>query len=115
MAYMLLIVEPRGQRTTRSALQGRAVYQRMLEYTATLRKRGVLLASDALKSESVRLEQHDGRVQLTDGPFSESKELIGGFILIDCQTRAEALGFAHECPAVQWATIEIREVGTCYE
>jgi hypothetical protein len=41
--------------------------------------------------------------------------LIGGFILIDCQTRGVALSFAHECPAVQWATIEIREVGTCYE
>jgi hypothetical protein len=115
MTYMLLILEPPGQRATRTGIQGREVYQRMLEYTATLRKRGVLLASDALKSEAVRLESHAGRAQLLDGPFAESKELIGGFILIDCPTRAEALDIARECPAAQWATIEVREVGTCYE
>lgn len=115
MSYMLLILEPRGQRASRTQAQGHDAYQRMLEYTATLRQRGVLLAADALTSEAVRLEQHEGRMQLLDGPFTESKELIGGFILIDCETRAAALAFARECPAAQWATIEVRELGTCYE
>jgi hypothetical protein len=48
-------------------------------------------------------------------PSPSSKELIGGFFLIDCQTRAEALRFADECPAAEWATIEVRETGPCYD
>ncbi len=115
MSYMLLIVEPRGQRRTRAPSEGRELYQRMLDYTSSLSQRGVLVASDSLKSEGVRLEKHGGKAQLLDGPFTESKELIGGFFLIDCPTRAEALRFAQECPAAEWATIEVRETGPCYD
>jgi hypothetical protein len=115
MAYMLLILEPTGQRAARTAEQGRDAYQKMLDYSAGLRKRGVLIASDALKSEAVRFGQYNGHAQRLDGPFTESKELIGGFLLLDCQSGEEALGFARECPAAAWATIEIRELGTCYQ
>jgi hypothetical protein len=115
MSYMLLIVEPRGQRLTRTRVQGHDAYQRMLDYTAALKQHGVLVASNSLKSEAVRLEKHDGKGQLRDGPFTESKELIGGFFLIDCGSRAEALRFADECPAAEWATIEVRETGPCYD
>ena len=75
----------------------------------------MLIASDSLKREGVRYEKRAGRPNLVDGPFTESKELIGGFFLIDCATRAQALGFAAECPAAEWATIEVRETGPCYE
>jgi hypothetical protein len=115
MSYMLLIVEPRGQRRTRTDAQGHDLYQRMVDYTNSLKQRGVLVASDSLKSEAVRFEKQDGKEQLLDGPFTESKELIGGFFLIDCDTRAEALRFADECPAAEWATIEVRETGPCYD
>jgi len=115
MSYLLLIVEPRGQRATRSPPQGREVYQRMLDYTATLRDRGVLIESNSLRREAVRLEKRSGEMRLTDGPFTESKELIGGFFLLNCATREEALELAGECPAAQWATIEVRAVGPCYE
>ena len=115
MSYMLLILEPPGQRATRTPAQGREAYQRMLDYSAQLRKRGVLIAADALQSPAIRFGQHEGRAQRLDGPFTESKELIGGFILIDCESADEALGYARECPAAAWATIEIRAIGTCYE
>jgi hypothetical protein len=115
MPYMLLIVEPQGQRRVRSPEEGREVYQRMLEYTAGLKARGVLLESNSLRAESVRLDVRAGKRSVTDGPFTESKELIGGFFLLDCTTREQALSFAAECPAAQWATIEVREVGPCYE
>jgi hypothetical protein len=114
MSYMLLIVEPQGQRRVRSPEEGRAVYERMLEYTAGLKARGVLLGSNSLRAESVRLNMAGGR-SVTDGPFTESKEMIGGFFLLDCATREQALSFAAECPAAQWATIEVREVGPCYD
>ncbi len=115
MSYMLLIVEPQGQRATRTASEGTDLYERMLKFSASLRERGVLVASDALKTEAVRLRRKEGRVLRTDGPFAESKELIGGFFLLDCPTRAEALRYAEECPACAWASVEVREVGTCYE
>jgi hypothetical protein len=115
MSYMLLIVEPQGQRRERSDEEGRAVYQRMVDYGADLTRRGLLAASNSLKSEGVRLRKSDGRAQLFDGPFSESKEFVGGFFLLNCETRAQALALAGECPAAEWATIEVREVGPCYE
>jgi hypothetical protein len=40
---------------------------------------------------------------------------VGGFFLLDCATREEALRFAGECPACEWATVEVRETGPCYE
>jgi hypothetical protein len=115
MSYMLLIVEPQGQRRSRTAEDGRDLYQRMLDYTESLKARGVLLASDSLRSRAARVSTRAGRQSVLDGPFAESKELIGGFFLLDCATRDEAVGFAAECPAAEWATIEVREIGPCYD
>jgi len=115
MSYMLLIVEPLGQRRTRSPDQGRGVYQRMLEYAETLKAKGVLLASNSLREAAVRLNVRAGKPKVVDGPFTESKEFIGGFFLLDCGTREQALSLAGECPAAEWASIEVREVGPCYE
>jgi hypothetical protein len=112
---MLLIVEPSGQRQSRSSADGHAMFERMLGYTRNLQARGVLLASNSLKSESVRLNMRAGKPTVIDGPFTESKELIGGFFLVDCATRDQALALAEECPAAEWASIEVREVGPCYE
>jgi len=115
MSYLLLIVEPKGQRMTRRAEEGLGLYERMLDYTESLKSRGVLVASDSLRSAAARLSVRGGRQSIVDGPFAESKELIGGFFLLDCGSRDEALQFAAECPAAEWATIEVREVGPCYE
>ena len=115
MAYMLLIVEPQGQRRARPLPEGRSVYQLMLEYTESLKARGVLVASNSLRERAARLSIRAGRQSVVDGPFAESKELVGGFFLLDCSTREQALGLAAECPAAEWATIEVREVGPCYE
>ncbi|HEV3180663.1 MAG TPA: YciI family protein [Steroidobacteraceae bacterium] len=115
MSYMLLIVEPPGQRRTRSPEQGRGVYQRMLDYTEKLKAQGLLLASNSLREASVRLDAREGRARVIDGPFTESKELVGGFFLLDCGSREQALRLASECPALEWAAIEVREVGPCYE
>jgi hypothetical protein len=115
MSYMLLIVEPTGQRHTRSPDEGRDVYQRMLDYAAKLEKKGVLRAVNSLREASVRLEVRAGRPRVTDGPFTEAKEFVGGFFLVDCGSREEALELARECPAAEWASIEVRETGPCYE
>jgi hypothetical protein len=114
---MLLIVEPVGQREARTEEEGRALYQRMLEYSADLRARGLLSLGQSLKShrEAARLRIRDGKRSLVDGPFAEAKEMIGGFFLLECNTREEALALAAECPAAQWATVEVRELGPCFQ
>ena len=115
MAYMLLVVEQRGQRAARSMDRGKDVYQRMLDYAESLKAKGVLIASNSLRSDAVRLNVRDGQPRVIDGPFTEAKEFIGGFFLLTCATRDEALAIAGECPAAEWATIEVRPVGPCYE
>jgi hypothetical protein len=115
MSYLLLIVEPPGQRQVRGPEAGRAVYQQMLRYTDSLKARGVLVATNSLKSGGARLTVRGGKRTVVDGPFTEAKELVGGFFLLDVKSREEALSLAGECPAAEWATVEIRETGPCYE
>ena len=114
MSYMLLIVEPQGDRADRSPADGQALYQRMVDYSRELKSRGILLGVNSLKSEAVRLHKRDGKASLVDGPFAEAKEFVGGYFLLDCHSIGEALAWAEQCPAADWATIEIREVGPCY-
>ena len=113
MSYLLLIVEPPGQRTGRGVAEGKQVYARMLRFAEELKARGVLRSVESLASDAsaVRVQVRDGRQRLVDGPFSEAKEMIGGFFLLDVATREQALAIAAECPAAEWATIEVRELG----
>ena len=51
---------------------------------------------------------------MLDGPFAEAKEMVGGFFLLDCKTQAEAVTIDAKCPAAEWGTVEVREVGPCF-
>lgn len=117
MPYMLLIMEPPGQRAERGLASGQEVYARMLEFGGRLKARGVLLAAESLASteQGVRLQMRQGQARMVDGPFAETKEMVGGFFLVDCATREEALAIARECPAAEWATVEVRETAPCYQ
>ena len=116
MAYMLLILEDPAQRGTRTREEGEAVFQRMLEFGRKLKEQDKLLAVESLASQSKgsRVQVRSGKTQVLDGPFAEAKEMVGGFFLLDCKTREEALAFARECPAAEWATVEVRETAPCY-
>ncbi|MDB5859097.1 MAG: hypothetical protein JWQ76_2786 [Ramlibacter sp.] len=116
MPYMLLIHEPVGQRATRTRAEGEAVYDRMVRFAEDLKRRELLLAVESLASQdtATRVQVRAGRPQVLDGPFAEAKEMIGGFFLVSCKTRDEALALARECPAAEWAAIEVRETAPCY-
>ncbi|HTC14489.1 MAG TPA: YciI family protein [Steroidobacteraceae bacterium] len=113
MSYMLLIVEPQGQRRERSAQELRHAYQRMLEFAEQLQRARQLVATNSLREDAVRVRLSGGKPVVLDGPFTEAREMIGGFFLLSCQTRAEALAIAGRCPAAEWATVEVRELGPC--
>lgn len=116
MPYMLLIVEPLGQREARGVEEGQVAYGQMLDFTEALRGAGVLMASSALASAATRLQQPEGSAapRVIDGPFAEAREMVGGFFLLNCATREAALAWAARCPAAAWATVEVRETGPCY-
>ena len=116
MPYALLVVEPPGQRSTRSDAEGRELYERMVRFSEELKRRGLLTVSQSLKTNGsdARVKVRGDSVFVTDGPFAEVKEVIGGVFLLTCETREQAIGIARECPAAQWATIEVRELGPCF-
>ena len=113
MPFLLLIFE-REDRTRWSAAQAREAAAAMTQFTDELRERGLYLASTPLRpsAEGARVESRAGRRIVVDGPFAETKEIVGGFILVDCRTRDEAIALASECPAAAWSTIEVRETAT---
>src|ERR1700676_2584783 len=112
MAYALLIVEPAGQRQTRSEAEGRALYERMVRFSEDLKSRGLLTMTQSLKTDTqgARVRVHGDRPTVVDGPFAEAREMIGGFFILTCESRAQAIALAEECPAARWATVEVREL-----
>lgn len=117
MAYMLLMMEPVGQRQARTEAEGREAYGSMVRWAGTLKERGLLLAAESLRSHASasRVQVRSGRSHITDGPFAETKEMIGGFFLVDCATHEQALALASECPAAEWLTVEVRGIAACFE
>ena len=116
MRYLLIVVEPRGQREARSEDEGRALYAEMLAFGQGLAARGQLVASESLRPDSsgVRIQCRSEQASLIDGPFSEAREMVGGFFLIECGGRDEAVRIAEACPAARFATVEVRECAPCY-
>ena len=116
MPHMLLIHEPAGQRASRPEPEGRILYQRMLDWGATLREQGLLLAAESLAGTetAARVSVQAGKPRIVDGPFAEAKEIVGGFVLVDVDTHEEALALARQCPAAEWATVEVRGLAPCY-
>lgn len=117
MQFMLLIIEPPHQRSTRTEAEGQAVYDRMVKFSEALQARGVLRGVESLQShaQATRVQVREQRAQVTDGPFAEAKEMIGGYFLVDVPSRAAAVALAAECPAAAWCTVEVRGFGPCYD
>ncbi|BBP02288.1 YciI family protein [Sulfuriferula nivalis] len=115
MRYVLLIHEPRELRETRNEVEGRVLYAEMVAF-------GEGLGEQLVASHSLRPDRHGVRVQaqpskplLRDGPFTETKEMLGGFYLIDCADMDEALAIAKRCPATRFGIVEVRACAPCYE
>ena len=116
MNVLLLIHEPHGQRAERSLAQGQDAYSQMLGFAEELKKQGKLRAVESLAGDDrgVRVQVRQGRTRTVDGPFTEAKEMVGGFFLLDCADMDEAKTLAARCPAAAWATVEVRPVGPCF-
>jgi len=84
----------------------------MMKYNEDLAKAGVLLALDGLHPPSMgaRVTFPGGKPKVTDGPFAEAKEVLGGYWMIQVKSKEEAIEWAKRCPASENEIIEIRQV-----
>ena len=84
----------------------------MMKYNEELAKAGVLISLDGLHppSNGARIKFSGGKPTVTDGPFIESKEVIGGYWMIDVKSKEEAIEWAKRCPARNADKIEVRQV-----
>ncbi|MGE0210067.1 MAG: YciI family protein [Parvibaculaceae bacterium] len=113
MRFMLLMI-PKGYETAKpdDPIGTVEAVEAMMKYNEELQKAGVLLALDGLHPPSMgaRVSFESGKPRVTDGPFAEVKEVLGGYWMIDVRSREEAIEWAKRCPASANETIEIRQV-----
>jgi|SRR5919109_2473271 hypothetical protein len=84
----------------------------MMKYNQALKNAGALLSLDGLHPPTVaaRVSFKGGNPKITDGPFAEAKEVVGGYWIIDVKSRDEAIDWARRCPAAEGDVIEIRQI-----
>ena len=112
MRFMMLMI-PLGYETAPPDIQLDPERVRaMMKYNEALKDAGVLITLDGLHppSTGARVSFAGGKPLVTDGPFTEAKEVLGGYWMIDVKSREEAIAWAKRCPASNNEIIEIRQV-----
>ena len=112
MRFMMLMI-PLGYETMPPNVQlDPARVAAMMKFNEALQKAGVLITLDGLHPPSMgaRVSFATGKPVVTDGPFTEAKEVLGGYWMIDVKSREEAIDWAKRCPASENEIIEIRQV-----
>lgn len=112
MRFMMLMI-PKGYETAApGAMPPVDHVEAMMKYNQALTDAGVLLGLDGLHPPSMgaRVSFTKGKPTVTDGPFVEAKEVLGGYWMIQVKSRAEAVEWARRCPAQDNEVIEIRQV-----
>jgi hypothetical protein len=113
MRFMMLMI-PKGYESAKPGTIPDDVkrVEAMMKYNESLQKAGVLLALDGLHPPSMgaRVSFPGGRPKVTDGPFAEAKEVLGGYWMIDVRSRDDAIEWAKRCLATENEVIEIRQV-----
>jgi hypothetical protein len=112
MQYLLLINDDEAQWGTMSDDERNAVYAEYGQYTQDLQTRGILVGANQLQPSETATVVHveDGKTLTTDGPFAETKEVLGGYYLIDVDTLDEALEWAAKIPSARYGHIEVRPI-----
>ena len=112
MKYLCMVFYDEKKLNAMSESESQALADESLAYDDALRKRGHFVAAQALESvhaaTTVRLRS--GKVSVTDGPFAETNEQIGGFILIEAQDLNEAIQLASKIPSARLGGVEVRPV-----
>ena len=112
MRFMMLMIPKGYENAAPGAMPDAKAVAAMMQYNDSLQKAGVLLALDGLHPPSMgaRVSFSGGKPKVTDGPFAEAKEVLGGYWMIQVKSKKEAIEWASRCPASDNEVIEIRQV-----
>jgi len=111
MRYMLLIGGDRSAPPPTPA-EGQTLVQGHAKFADALRGAGKMVVADRLRpdSDGARIRLKAGQPQVIDGPFAETKEVLGGYYLIECDTRDEAVEWAKKVPLREGGYVEVRPI-----
>jgi hypothetical protein len=112
MRFMMLMIPKGYESAAPGTVPDAKRVEAMMKYNESLQQAGVLLALDGLHPPSMgaRVTFPGGKAKVMDGPFSEAKEVLGGYWMIQVRSREEAIAWATRCPGSEDETIEIRQV-----
>ena len=112
MRFMMLMIPKGYEQAAPGTMPDAKSVAAMMKYNKELQEAGVLLALDGLHppSTGARVSFAGGKPRVTDGPFPEAKEVVGGYWMIQVRSRDEAIEWAKRCPGGPNETIEIRQV-----
>ena len=112
MRFMMLMIPKGYESAAPGTLPEADAVAAMMKYNEALQKAGVLLACDGLHPPSMgaRVTFEGGKPKVTDGPFAEAKEVLGGYWMIQVRSKEEAIEWAKRCPGGANEIIEIRQV-----
>ena len=112
MRFMMIVIPKGYESAAPDAMPDAETVAKMQVYNESLQKAGVLLALDGLypPSTGARISYSDGKATVTDGPFVEAKEFIGGYWIIQVSSREEAIEWARRAPMSNNEMIEVRRI-----
>jgi hypothetical protein len=112
MRFMMLMIPKGYEQAKPGTMPDAKAVSTMMKYNEELQKAGVLLALEGLHPPSMgaRVTFADGKPKVTDGPFAEVTEVLGGFWMIQVKSKEEAIQWASRCPASANETLEIRQI-----
>ena len=112
MRFMMLMIPKGYENAAPGTLPEAEAVAAMMEYNQALQEAGVLITLDGLHPPSMgaRVTFKSGKPHVTDGPFTEAKEVLGGYWMIQVTSKEEAIQWAMRCPASDNEIIEIRQV-----
>src|SRR5262245_42123546 len=112
MRFMMLMIPKGYEKAAPGDTPDAQAVAAMMKYNESLQKAGVLLALDGLHPPSMgsRVSFSGGKPKVTDGPFAEAKEVLGGYWMIQVKSKEEAIEWAKRCPASDNEVIEVRQV-----
>ena len=111
MRFLFLLHGDEQAEARLTADERRAIVEGHMAFASSLRERGAFLAGDALEGSRSAVVVRPGLEPIvTDGPFAETKEAVGGFYLVECESREEALDLARRVPASPGLAVEVLTV-----
>ena len=112
MRFMMLMIPKGYESAAPGTVPPADAVAAMMKYNESLQQAGILLAAEGLHPPSMgaRVSFAGGKAKVTDGPFAEAKEVLGGYWMIQVKSKEEAIEWASRCPGSENEVIEVRQV-----